>query len=461
MKRVIALSALALACNSAFGENLDGFRFWGYGKGGTGSTNDQILNRQSDNANNGMNIIQTAGNNSAMTGRLGNEGTFAELHLDYGVSKNGMNWIIKTNIASDAEDFNLDEWWVVGRGVIPSNPEAAIWAGQRYYQRYKSELIDYHMVMNDGVGAGIDDLDLGFAKLNVGYTKEGNGSVTGQDFCTNTNEQTWECEGEPGFRGNYHAISTRLHGISLADNIAMDVFANYGFYYGSDSDLEYEWSWGDVEKSASFHQPNSYTLGFAIRQGQWADFNQFILRYGRNTSTSMTQDWLYLPTDSVGWVFQGMQNLTDTFRIEYAWTGEYQSFNEEARQRRINSVAWEKTLWNSFVLRNSYNWSDRWSTQLELGYDMMKFDDVNEGSDPGTNTSWKATIAQNLHLGGDFWDRPVIRFFATYGELDTKTTVYNDIPTANESWEWRTNPYVSQTGKRTALTVGAQFEAWW
>jgi maltoporin len=466
--RIFALSALALSCSMAHAQEaaldylgaqvVEGARFWGYGRGGTGTSTDKVLGLRSDLANNGFNIIETAGNPHAQTGRLGNEGNFAEFHIDYGLVLNDMNWVIKTNIATDMEKFNLDEWWVAGQGVFKSNPGAVIWVGKRYYQRYKAEILDYHMLQNDGVGAGIDDWDFGFAKFNLGITKQENGDSYGQDFCS-INDPTYACDssGRSGYRGGYHSVNTRLHGMKITDNIAAGLFFNYGFYAGSDTTLSENGS-----MTAKDMNPNSYQAGFQIKQGQWADFNEFVVRYSSDIGKSMTQDWLDTPSTQIGAFFQGMQELGDSFRLQYALVYEGQKFDDEALKRNLVSI--DKSDWGNITIRPTYIWDDRFSTDLELSYDQIKLNAREGYGESGTNSSYKVTLSQNVHIGGTFWDRPVLRFFVTYGQSDTQTTVYNNRHgegVDNPSWEWRHNPYVTEKGKNSATTVGAQFETWW
>ncbi len=471
--KLLKLSALTLSLSASLSsmpvmaQDLDGFKFWGYGRGGLGASDDRSTGLETDLANNGINIIQTAGNPYAMTGRLGNEGSWLEMHFDYGLNNNGMNWVAHINVASGiknpvSDDLALDEWWVEGKGIFESNPGASLWVGKRYYNRFESMLNAYQVLSADGTGAGLDNFDLGFGKLNVGVTTSLEGSDGSKDFCDNIDETTWTCTGGKGWRGDYLTLSSRLHGIEIADDIKGTLFLNYGFYYGSDTDLKYRWSWGDVERSKKENSPNGFQVGFAVKQGEWADFNELVVRYSSKAGSSMTQSWHDTPKSQLGAYFQGFRTITDAYSIQYLWGTEIASFDEETAT--ISTSAVDKSSWNTFVLRNTYNWNERQSTQLELGYDMMDFEARDGFGDDGTNSSYKVTLSHNFHIGGGFWDRPVLRFFATYGKLDTETTIYNNRHgkgVANPDWEWRHNPYITETGKTSALTFGAMFEAWW
>ncbi len=458
--KLLKLSALTLAVSASLSsmplmaQDLEGLKFWGYGRGGFGASDDRVLNKETDQAHNGINIIKTAGNPYKPTGRLGNENNQVELHFDYGISNNGMNWIAHTNVFSGLTqgDLNMDEWWVEGKGVFTSNPEAKVWIGKRYYNRFESMLNSYQLLNTDGTGAGIDNFDVGFGKLNFGITTQlhFNNATGGNDF--------QHPNGDKGYRSEFYAVSSRLNDIAIADNITGAVFFNYGFNYGSDNDLKLDDGNGNVSMSKSDHRPNAYQLGFAIEQGKWADHNRLVVRYSSNTGASLTQDWIDRPDTQLGAYFEGMQQLTNSIRIEYLWGTEIADYDAESLKRDINSFnKWDKSTWNQFVVRPTYAWNERHSTQLELAYDTMDFEAL-QGYDSGKNTSYKVTLAHNIHINSGYWDRPVLRFFATYGELDTKTLVFNE--SRDSSWDWRYDQY-SKSGKESALTFGAMFEAWW
>lgn len=64
-------------------------------------------------------------------------------------------------------DFSLAlrEAYVEGFNVLGRGVNA--WAGKRFYRRYDVYMLDYYFIETDGPGAGIEDINLGFAKLQL------------------------------------------------------------------------------------------------------------------------------------------------------------------------------------------------------------------------------------------------------------------------------------------------------
>ena len=88
------------------------------------------------------------------------------------------------------------------------------------------------------------------------------------------------------------------------------------------------------------------------------------------------------------------------------------------------------------IVRPQYQWDDVHSTWLEAGYGMVDYDD------DGEENAWKVTLSQNVSLGGLPWSRPMLRFYTTVGDVETKG---NTVKTTNVD----------------TLSFGAMFEAWW
>ncbi|NLS14219.1 carbohydrate porin [Vibrio sp. SM6] len=479
-KTISSLSVLAVAIGIAVTQPIhageiqyvEGLKTSGYGRAAFGATSDRLVSREAEKADNGMNIIATAGNPYKPTGNLGNRGSQLELHVDYGITNNDMNWVTHINLFTGASDFKsgstesdyfyLDEWWVSGTGIFPSNPEAGIWMGKRYYGRYENSLNGYQHVNADGIGVGVDNLNLGFGKLNVAVVKDGWGKNS-HKYCTAW-DADWNCTSENGWGGSYYSLVSKLHGVNLANDINGDLFATYRTYIGSDGDME-----PNPEQpgymTAKDNHPDGFQVGFAIKQGDWGEFNRLVARYGYKAPSSITQSWLPIPSYQYGGFFDGMQEFGEHYRVQYALSHETAVYNENvADLSKSAEQPYDKSVWNQAVVRGTYIWNQRFSTNLELAYDMMDFDvkssvrSQNPDFKSGTNSSYKITLAQDFHIGGGFWDRPVIRFFVTYGKLDTETTAYTKTPT----WSLENvSNLISEPGKRDATTVGVMFETWW
>ncbi len=93
----------------------------------------------------------------------------------------------ENNPFDEAGTTSIRQFNVVGKNLIPSLPGAAIWAGKRYYKRHDVHINDYYYWDVSGPGAGIEDIDLGFAKASVAWIRNTDGDWVYQGSGTGTN----------------------------------------------------------------------------------------------------------------------------------------------------------------------------------------------------------------------------------------------------------------------------------
>ena len=81
------------------------------------------------------------------------------------------------------DNFRLREAFIQAGNVLESQPDAKFWAGERYYRRRHIEIDDFYSLDMSGYGAGVEDVNLGFAKVALAYlagarpdTMTGNGT---------------------------------------------------------------------------------------------------------------------------------------------------------------------------------------------------------------------------------------------------------------------------------------------
>ena len=67
------------------------------------------------------------------------------------------------------DNFRLREAFIQAGNVLESQPDAKFWAGERYYRRRHIEIDDFYSLDMSGYGAGVEDVDLGFAKMALAY----------------------------------------------------------------------------------------------------------------------------------------------------------------------------------------------------------------------------------------------------------------------------------------------------
>src|ERR1700730_15587651 len=66
-------------------------------------------------------------------------------------------------------DFVMREAYLEMSNVFKSAPEITFWAGQRFYDRFNIDPMDYYWLDMSGYGAGVKNIDLGIGKLWVAY----------------------------------------------------------------------------------------------------------------------------------------------------------------------------------------------------------------------------------------------------------------------------------------------------
>ncbi|EGQ7997739.1 hypothetical protein D8T51_21160 [Vibrio vulnificus] len=434
-----AVCSSLLVALSAHANTPEGAAFHGYLNYGAGFTNDEVLNQGAYNwAGTGGNIFKLPGFYHADTsgGRLGNDGNWVQLQGDYGRNQNDMNWGAHVMFSTNGYSDNfVPEWiYVDGKGVISSMPEATIWAGQKYVNRVSTPLVINEALASDGVGFGFEKIDIDFAALDLSVTRNLYNSY----------------EGGSMRMGDIVMFSSAFRGIEITDTLNTELYLNYGTYIGPNRD-EIDPNTGN---KYSDDVPDNYQVGLKFNHDSGNFHHQLFLRYSSEANQVPTREWAWLPraSDMIGGFFYGKYQLTDSNRLEYTYAHETSKYDDKARQgsASYNSINSLQSDWDSFIIRNTYNWNTRTSTLIELGYEQIKQKAVNPSED-GTNSGYKATIAQAVHIGNGEWDRPVINFYVTYAELDTETAA------GTTSWD-RAGV---KLGKHDAVTVGVNLEAWW
>ncbi|MEZ8035171.1 carbohydrate porin [Vibrio crassostreae] len=338
------------------------------------------------------------GTTGRSVGRLGNEANGGEVQLaKLFQADNGAIW----DIVFMADHWEADAWADDGglsmkkmyagvTNVFESQPELYMWAGRDFHQRPQQGLNDYFWMTHDGQGAGFNNFDFGGAKLDMGFVGQVKGGLVNDN-------------------GRY-AVTAKLHSINAGIG-NLDLYANYGF--ASDE--------ADVAGEPKVSDETAYLLGATLGLGE---SNKLVVKYGDGADSSVYDlkgDYQILYAS-----VEGSYAATDNFIIDYLVSYKDNSGSDLDR---------ENTEYAGIV-RPQYQWDDVHSTWLEAGYGMVDYDD------DGEENAWKVTLSQNVSLGGLPWSRPMLRFYTTVGDVETKG---NTVKTTNVD----------------TLSFGAMFEAWW
>ena len=336
------------------------------------------------------------GSSGRSLGRLGNEGNGGEVQFTKPFqADNGAKW----ELAFMVDDWNNDAWGSSGgvnlkkmyagvSNIFESQSDLYLWAGRDFHQRPQQGLNDDFYMTHDGQGAGFKNLVLGGAQLDMGFV----GQVDSED-------------GSLGNDNGKYAITSKLHGIDAGIG-NLDLYANYGFASDEAGD--------DVADETAWQVGAVLGLGSADR---------LVMKYADGSDNSAfdlagDKQVVYLSVE-------GSHNTSDQLVVDYL-----------VSYKDIAGSDVEEESEYAGIVRPQYQWDDIHSTWLEAGYAMEDFDDGSEKS------GWKVTLSQNVSLGGMPGSRPMLRFYTTVGDVETKGSTGASV---------------------TADTVafGAMFEAWW
>jgi len=338
------------------------------------------------------------GTTGRSVGRLGNEANGGEVQLaKLFQADNGAIW----DIVFMADHWEADAWADDGglsmkkmyagvTNIFESQPELYMWAGRDFHQRPQQGLNDYFWMTHDGQGAGFNNLDFGGAKLDMGFVGQVKGGLVNDN-------------------GRY-AITSKLHSINAGIG-QLDLYANYGF--ASDE--------ADEVGKPKVSDETAYLLGATLGLGE---SNKLVMKYGDGADSSVFE--LKGDYQTFYASLEGSYAASEQFIIDYLVSYKDNSGSDLDR---------ENTEYAGIV-RPQYQWNDVHSTWLEAGYGMVDYDD------DGEENAWKVTLSQNVSLGGLPWSRPMLRFYTTVGDVETKG---NTVKTTNVD----------------TLSFGAMFEAWW
>ncbi|MDB1123536.1 carbohydrate porin [Vibrio algarum] len=344
-------------------------------------------------------LVSPAGNlNGVSAGRLGNEDNGGEFQIAKAFNgANGTIWDVvvmaehwfNSAWSDNSAGLDLKKAYAGVTNVFESQPNMYFWAGRDFHQRPQLGLNDYFWMTHDGQGGGFYNMDLGGVNLDlsvVGAVDGAGGSLVNDN-------------------GKY-ALTSKLHGIEFSETANLSIYANYGFA-------------SEQAKGEDYYDTTAYQIAGELNfSGQ-----RLIVRYSENALDSVYD--LAEGRTALLVNFDGSQAITDKAAIEYL--ASYQKLEEDDKfeENRINYNA---------IVRPTYAWDDVHSTWLEAGYSVVDYEDSSEN-----NSAWKVTLSQNISIGSETWDRPMLRFYATVGEADNK---HDD-------------------SKYDTFTIGAMWEAWW
>ena len=298
------------------------------------------------------------------------------------------------------------EFYVSGKNVFIDG--ATLWAGKRFYKRNDIHITDFYYWDVSGPGAGIEDIDVGFGKFSVAWTRNTDG------------EWAYTGDGDGSNIAN-DVIDLRLTEIGVGANGNIELGLNIGQANLSE----------DQQDDDGYPDQSGNMLTFQHIQGGWlGGFNKFTIQYATDGMIGTGHNASNAGEGTMTRVInQGVVNLSSN--VEMMYVALYQDIDLESNGG---------STWQSAGVRPVFKWNTVMSTAVELGYDTVSPQAGGEDSD-----LLKLTVAQQWSAGRSFWARPQIRAFVTYAQWDGSIDATDSIPSGDDD----------------GLTYGVQLEAWW
>jgi maltoporin len=363
--------------------------------------------------------------------RLGNESeTYGELIFvnnwlrpDKSVNRAGIKTEVMveantTNSASYAsfndgtynDQFRLREAFVQAGSLFESQPDAKLWAGERYYRRQHIDIDDFYPLDMSGYGAGVEDLNLKIGKMALSYLAGARPDIiteNGNYIKSNVDVRLYDLKGPAGLWGAWFDFATSKGGT-----------ASSGLFIPT---------------------TNGYAVGVRHQRLEWhGGYHTFSIQYGTgaasNFSTSIENPSPFMDRS---------KQLLITEHVLVQPDNRFAIMPIFVYQRTQNGKIghnWDD--WASFGARPEIFFTEHLSLAVEAG-----FDHTHSGA--GQYDGWlrKITIAPQIGAGRKFFSRPVLRTFVTYA-----------------NWSDGLRGFVGGTpfhSRTDGLTYGVQAETWW
>jgi maltoporin len=259
-----------------------------------------------------------------------------------------------------------------------------------------------------GTGAGVEDIDLGFAKLAYAYLRNTDDESDGTDV--NDRSVT---------RHDF-----RLYGIDVNEGGQLTL--------GGDLRLS-------DESQDGFNGEDGFTFTVEHTQSDlWGGFNKIALQYGKGSGHTLSADSDDANEDGRTW------RIVEQLQVEpgTSWSAMGTLVYEDRQDTGDDGT------WISVGGRFKYYLSNYMNLVLDTGYDQF---DPDTGD---TRKLWKVTPAIQLSAGRGFWTRPALRLFATYANWNDAARDVSEDAVAGGA----TGVFGDET---EGWSVGVQAETWW
>jgi maltoporin len=320
----------------------------------------------------------------------------------------------------------MEQMYVYSKGALGTSDafkDAVVWAGNRFYNRYDVHILDWKFLVNDGTGAGIENINTGFGKFAYAYFQKQNTKTLGAAIPSGAENVTaihhFRLDDITVNPGGKLYFAAEIHEAS----------AYKGQNYTSD----------DSNKNGGFDFTVMHT------QSMLGGANHFVLQYGSGAayglsnsndpsqkdakSFRVTEEFAIQPTKTFGMEGVIAYNTSSSITRETA-AGLPDSTQPEYKATQMTIGA-----------RPQFGLTDHFSIAVEAGWTKT----TEDGRKDWTMT--KETIALQWTPTTEFWSRPAIRVYMTNAQWndDAKTHIGG----------------AAFSDKTSGTTYGVQSEIWW
>lgn len=324
-------------------------------------------------------------------------------------------------------EFTVPELWVSFANIIPGDKEAKVWAGSRFYRRHDIHINDYFFWDMSG-GGGIEDLTVGPGKLAFAWIGDGAESAIYSQVIapdpdniagfSKTNFDLryydWPLLGGTGEVGLTYSIAE-----SGVDSTGRNAEDSQGVALTLLRTKEGFLDENSVHKS-------SLAIGTGPAKTFTSGFDTFTDPTGTYIRPDPNESWRFRATDHL--ILKPWERVSLGTSTIYQFT----DFGDDAPDQH----------WVSAGVRPIWHFNEWASLAFEGGFDW-----ISNSPNGNQGALGKLTLAPQISLGDEFYSRPSIRAFVTYG-------FWNE----GQRGQVGGPDYAQDTD---GFTWGVQMESWW
>jgi maltoporin len=319
----------------------------------------------------------------------GKDGSLWRGHVMFNTADNGF----PSTGGGNGDHAGINQMYISGQDITPGLKGATLWAGKRFYDRVHFDDNDQFLIMGDGTGAGIEDINTGGGKFGFDYMRRftqstpfANATLVAAEWGAKFTDIPVNPDGKLGLWGYYLNDSKN-------DNSPNNKPANFD----------------QTTKGFRFHVTHN--------QGNVLGGNNLaVLSYGKGGLSNGSYDLKQNSYDPTGFDGDKAWRLADSLFIAFPgsmfdmnMTFVYQKTSVDDSRRTLGRGDDQK--WLSFGVLPMFHFNDIMAIALELGHDEV---DVENGN--GKQKLDKMSIVLSASAGPNKYSRPTVRLFYTYAK---------------------------------------------